>query len=85
MKHKTNSGNRLLRDWQIPARQARYHVDGTFYMPLSTFPGALCDPLGYVVFASREEYERSPDISIGSRLNIRCGGISEMPGYCRAA
>lgn len=83
MTRKSNSGRRLLREWKIPARQAFYHRGGRFYMPLSQFPGALCDPHGYVVFISREDYERSPNLSIGPRLNIRHGVISDMSGYRR--
>jgi hypothetical protein len=48
--YKTNSGDNLKRQWGIPAVQVRYHKDGTWFMPLERFPGALCDPNGYIVF-----------------------------------
>jgi hypothetical protein len=47
---KTNSGENLRRKWKIPALQARNHKEGTFFMPLELFPGALCDSNGYIVF-----------------------------------
>ncbi|MGR4876125.1 hypothetical protein [Pseudoxanthomonas sp. LARHCG66] len=82
--HRTNSGSRLLRDWAIPARQAMYHQGGTFFMPLDKFPGAYCDPDGYVVFATESSYKSCPNISIGKRANVH-GGISKLPGYIRAS
>jgi len=86
---RTNSGERLLKQWKIPAVQARYHRGGKFFMPLERFPGALCDPDGYVVFRSREEYTSSDRLRVsntreGDRLNVTGGGISRLPGY-RAA
>jgi hypothetical protein len=47
--YKTNSGENLKRQWGIPAVQVRYYKDGTWFMPLERFPGALCDPNGYII------------------------------------
>lgn len=80
--YKTNSGENLRREWQIPALQARYHKDGKWFMPLERFPGALCNPKGYVVFETKNAYESSRHIEIGRRVNVR-RGIAKMPGYVR--
>jgi hypothetical protein len=80
---RTNSGARLQKEWQIPAKQVRYHKDGVWFMPLERFPGAFCDPDGYVVFATQRDYENSRYLSIGDRVNVRTG-VSRIPGYVRA-
>lgn len=80
--YKTNSGENLRREWNIPVVQARYHKDGTWFMPLERFPGALCDPNGYVVFDSRNAYGSSPDLKFGKRVNVR-RGVSKLPGYVK--
>lgn len=79
---KTNSGEKLRRQWKLPVRQARYHKDGTFFMPLEKFPGALCDQNGFVVFQTWQQYESSRFLQIGCRINIRLG-ISKLPEYVR--
>lgn len=38
---RTNSGKRLMEEWQLPVRQARFHKDGISFMPLERFPGAM--------------------------------------------
>jgi hypothetical protein len=50
---RTNSGNRVQREWEIPARQTRFHKKGDFFMPLTIWPGALADPSGYGRVGSR--------------------------------
>ena len=80
---RTNSGARLQKEWQIPAKQVRYHKDGVWFMPLERFPGAFCDPDGYVVFATQRDYENSRYLSIGDRVNVKAG-VSRIPGYVRA-
>ena len=80
---RTNSGARLQREWKIPAKQVRYHKDGVWFMPLEKFPGALCDPDGYKVFASQGEYISSHYLRIGDRVNVS-SGVSSIPGYVRA-
>ncbi|MGO1072962.1 hypothetical protein [Lysobacter sp. CA199] len=78
------TGQQLLRKWKIPAQQAFHHRGGTFFMPLTEFPGALCDLYGYVLFQTYDEYVSSPFLSIGKRLNVR-SGVHRLPGYtlCR--
>jgi len=76
------SGKSLKEKWKIPARQVLYHQDGTFYENLREFPGALCDPSGYVLFSSKDEYNSSSYLHIGLKLNVP-EGISRMPGYRR--
>lgn len=79
---KTNSGENLRRQWKIPVIQARYHKDGTFFMPLDRFPGALCDPNGYVIFETRSAYASCSRLEIGKRVNVH-RGVSRLPGYVR--
>lgn len=75
-------GQTLIETWQLPVRQARFARDGKFYMPLSEFPAALCDPDGYVIFQSSADYMECPQLNVGTRLNVR-GGIAALPGYVR--
>jgi hypothetical protein len=82
---KTDSGEHVRQQHRIPAAQVRYHWDGSFFMPLEKFPGALADRSGYVIFATSEEYSRNRHLDHrGSpknpRLGVR-GGISRMPSY----
>ena len=84
----TNSGDRLRREWSIPARQTRYHKDGDFFMPLTSWPGALADPNGFVVFETEDDLKRCPGFSyrgVGTpnlRIGI-CGGIARFAHYVR--
>ena len=80
--HRTNSGARLLKEWNIPAKQAMYHKDGVFFMPLARFPGAYCDPDGYVIFATQQALDSCSSVSVGKRVNVH-QGISKLPGYVR--
>lgn len=64
------SGKQLIRMYDLPVRQARYHKEGTFFERLDLFPGALCDPEGYVIFESESEFENDSEISLGSKVNV---------------
>ncbi len=79
---RSNSGASLNAQWNVGARHALYHTDGTFYMPLERFPGAYFDPNGYVLFRTEVEYVNNGYLDIGKRVNVR-GGISRIPGYKR--
>jgi hypothetical protein len=84
---KTDSGRNLKQEWNIPAVQVHYHHEGTFYMPLTVFPGALADSSGYVIFADKETYKLSSYLDHrGSAQNPRVGvngSISKMPSYVK--
>lgn len=81
---RTNSGKRLNEKWSIGAVHALYHRDGTWFNLLERFPGALCDPNGYVLFSSKFEYEHSPYIKVGQQTNVP-GGIQSLSNYVRMA
>ena len=72
---------KLLNDrWNVGAKHALYHKDGEWYHKLRRFPGALFDSHGYVLFATKEEYQKSPFLSIGEELHVN-PNIAAMPGY----
>ena len=66
--------------WRIGARHALYHKDGTWYEQLTRFPGALCDPSGYVLFRTEHEFRRCPRLRIGEKVNVD-GHLSRIPDY----
>ena len=85
----TIKGEDLNRKWQIGAKQCYYAVAGCFYMPLEKFPGALCDPCGYVLFDTEDEYMQCPQLRHPKpgvntqRLNVEKPGISRILGYVK--
>lgn len=74
------TGGQLNRKYGLGVKQARYHKDGHFYEKLSEFPAALCDPDGYVIFKTEEEYLKNTNLNRGQKLNV-LGGISNLPKY----
>jgi hypothetical protein len=79
---KTGSGRTLNDAWKVGAQHALYHKAGIWFHILERFPGALFDENGYVLFASREEFERYPGINIGKHVTIPAG-ISQLRAYVR--
>src|ERR1700704_5896641 len=71
--------------WRVRASHALYYKDGHWYHPLKSFPGALFDLNGYLLFATEEDYRSSPYLRFGKRVHIRRPGISAIPGYVRVA
>jgi hypothetical protein len=77
-------GNQLIVRWKIPARQARFRRDGTWFASLTRFPAALCDCNGYVVFETAADLNRCPHINIHPSGQITAEhGISIIPGYVK--
>jgi hypothetical protein len=74
------TGKLLKKQWSIPAESVLYHKEGRFFENLKQFPGALCDPYGYVLFKTKEEYFTCPGVNIGKKTNVR-PGISALPNY----
>lgn len=79
---RTGFGRQLNEEWRINAAQAFYHRDGTWFNRLERFPGALCDPHGYLRLDTEEQYLNHPDIHVGTQTNVP-GGISQIRGYQR--
>jgi hypothetical protein len=79
---RTGSGRELNRKWKIGAAHVLYHKDGTWFHVLERFPGALCDPQGYVLFFDKEQYVNAPQLKIGARTAVPAG-INQLPGYVR--
>ncbi len=76
------SGNILNRMWNVGVQHSVYHRDGTWFENLMSFPGALFDRRGYLLFETEDEYKSCPHLSIGRKLNVS-GGIASIPGYKR--
>jgi 5-methylcytosine-specific restriction protein A len=76
------TGRELNRAWGVGAAHALYREDGKWFHHLQRFPGALFDFNGYVIFRTREDYQRSPYLDHGQDLHVP-RGISKMPGYVR--
>ena len=74
------TGKSLNRKWKVGAKHALYREDGRWYHHLEQFPGALIDFNGYIVFATKEEYEACEHLMHGIHLNIKGSGISCIPG-----
>lgn len=79
---RTGSGKDLDQKWNIGAQHVLYHKDGSWFHVLERFPGALCDPKGYVLFPTKERYMDSPFLRIGQRTAVP-GGISSLSDYVR--
>jgi len=61
-----------------------YSRDGNWYHPITRFPGALLDSMGYVVFASERAWRDCPYLRIGRKGDVGVpGGIRGIPGYRR--
>ena len=76
------TGRQLNKEWEVGAKHALFHRDGTWYNNLKLFPGALFDPEGYVLFGTEEEYLNNPRVSVGKETNVP-KGIFSLPGYVR--
>ena len=77
-------GDPLNRALGIGAQHALWSKTGNVYDHLQRFPGVLFDPDGYIVFATRQDYERCGGINFGARVSIP-NGIAAIPGYRKDA
>jgi prevent-host-death family protein len=76
------TGRRLNNEWQVGARHALYHHEGTWYHQLQRFPGALFDSNGYVLFRSQEEFLNCPMLNIRKDVHIP-NSLAAIPGYIK--
>jgi len=76
-------GERLNKQYNIGAVQARYREDGQWYHPLENFPGVLFDASGYVLFKTPSDYAGCASVKKGpdpNHIHIE-GGIATLPFY----
>jgi 5-methylcytosine-specific restriction protein A len=73
----------LARKYRVLVRHARYREDGKWYHPLERFPAAFFDANGYILFHTKEEYEKCDYLQFGEDVHIGGDGISSIPGYKR--
>ncbi len=58
------TGKMLNERWTIGAQHSLYSRRGNWYHRLEHFPGALCDPTGYILFDSPEAVAGYPGIAV---------------------
>lgn len=76
------TGKYLNELWGIGAKHALYSHDGGWYHQLTRFPGALCDSEGYILFSTKSEFQKCPNLRI--KQDVGCtNGIRSIPGYVR--
>lgn len=76
------TGGALNRRYHLNAAHALYHCDGTWYEKLRRFPGILCDPRGYLMYASESQFLSDTNLAIGTKVNVRSPfGIKSHPRY----
>ncbi len=80
--YKELRGKDLNQLWEVGAKHALYSKDGKWYHLLRTFPGALFDANGYVVFKTEEDYLKCEYLKIAKHIHVP-KGISAIPGYVR--
>lgn len=76
------TGRSLNELHRLGARHALYHQDGTFYERLERFPGALCDPGGWVRYDTEMQFQDDPNLRIGRKVNVPRGLVNH-PRYQR--
>jgi hypothetical protein len=76
------TGRQLNDLWKVGARHALYHHEGRWYHQLRDFPGAFFDYNGYVLFETREDYLRAPQLRITQDVYVP-DSISSMSTYVR--
>jgi 5-methylcytosine-specific restriction enzyme A len=73
-------GNWLNDFWNIGAEHCLFSSFGTWYHHLTIFPGALCDPKGFIKFDTKGEYLKYEFAGKGVEINVP-GGISNLSDY----
>ena len=75
-------GKNLNREWGIGATHALYEKNGTWYHQLTSFPGALIDAHGYILFATAEEYRHCRFLRIRKAFGYQ-PVLHRIAGYVR--
>jgi hypothetical protein len=76
-----NKADELSKVFGLNVIQSRYSDWGNFYGLVQSYPCALWDRSGYILF-SNEDALKIPGVSVGKRINVP-KGISSLNGYKR--
>jgi hypothetical protein len=71
----------LSKAFGVNVVQSRYSDWGNFYGLVQSYPCALWDRSGYIIFNNEDELKR-PGISVAKRINVP-KGVSSLNGYKR--
>jgi hypothetical protein len=74
-----SKADELSEAFNLEVKQSRYSDWGNFYGLVQSYPCALWDRFGYIIFNNENEL-KIPGVSIGKRINVP-KGISSLPGY----
>lgn len=74
-----NRANELSKAFGLNVVQSRYSDWGNFYGLVRSYPCALWDRSGYIIFKDEDEL-KIPGISVAKRINVP-KGISSLSGY----
>jgi len=67
-------------------KQARFHKDGNWYHPLREFPGALCDPQGFISFRTEADFLNCDGLVIKQDVHTQSDRtIASLPGYVQVS
>jgi len=66
--------------WGVNVPHPLYNKDGNWYEHFKSFPGALFDPSGYIVFETENEYLSCQYLQFGDTVHVPAT-ISSIPSY----
>jgi hypothetical protein len=80
----------LARRWNVPVATTpgtiRYSEHGNWYHSPRSFPAALLDRNGYVIFATEQDFRSCALLQIGRKGDVGVRrGIRDIHGYVRMA
>jgi hypothetical protein len=79
---KVITGKSLIQKYSIPAKRAYFSKTSKIYEVPATFPVALCDLNGYVIFPNPSRLKEGGEFKMGFKL-IVFGGLKSLTGYTR--
>ena len=85
------TAKKLMKLWNVECSHQLYNKDGEWYHVLNSFPGALFDANGYVIFETEDDFNRCKYLSVNREaskgkgqvnvIGIHPQSISKIKGY----
>lgn len=77
---RSDSGRSINKRYNLGAKHALYHIDGTFYERLEQFPGLLADPNGYVLYPTEEDFLNDAYLDVQDKVHVH-DALARHPKY----